>query len=131
MAKAHKLPDIIIDFIRTHHGDSRVEYFYQSYLKNFPEGEDNAALFTYPGPLPYSKETAIVMMADTVEAAARSLKAPTTILIDEMVEKLIAHKIAQQQFINSNITFKEINTIKKVLKKMLHSIYHARVEYPK
>jgi putative nucleotidyltransferase with HDIG domain len=131
MAKEHKLPDIIIDFIRTHHGDSRVEYFYQSYLKNFPEGEANASLFTYPGPLPYSKETAIVMMADTVEAAARSLKAPTTILIDEMVEKLIAHKIAQQQFINSNITFKEINTIKKVLKKMLHSIYHARVEYPK
>lgn len=130
LAKKNKLPDIIIDFIRTHHGSSRVEYFYQSYLKNFPEGENNEFLFTYPGPLPYSKETAIIMMADTVEAAARSLKNPTTQLIDELVEKLIAHKIDQQQFANSNITFKEINTIKKVLKKMLHSIYHARVAYP-
>jgi membrane-associated HD superfamily phosphohydrolase len=90
----------------------------------------NESLFTYPGPLPYSKETAIVMMADTVEAAARSLKQPTATIIDELVEKLIQHKISQQQFINCNITFKEINTIKKVLKKMLHSIYHARVEYP-
>lgn len=131
LAKKNKLPDIIIDFIRTHHGSSRVEYFYQSYLKNFPEGESNERLFTYPGPLPYSKETAVVMMADTVEAAARSLKSPTVELIDELVEKLINYKISQQQFINSNITFREINTIKKVLKKMLHSIYHARVEYPK
>jgi putative nucleotidyltransferase with HDIG domain len=130
LAKKYELPDIIIDFIRTHHGSSRVEYFYQSYLMNFPDNEVNESLFTYPGPLPYSKETAIVMMADTVEAAARSLKQPTATIIDELVEKLIQHKISQQQFINCNITFKEINTIKKVLKKMLHSIYHARVEYP-
>ncbi len=130
LAKQHKLPDIIIDFIRTHHGSSRVEYFYQSFLKNFPNEAIDESLFTYPGPLPYSKETAIVMMADTVEAAARSLKNPTADMLDELVEKLIGFKIEQQQFINCNITFKEINSIKKVMKKMLHSIYHARVEYP-
>jgi putative nucleotidyltransferase with HDIG domain len=131
MAKKNKLPDVIIDFIRTHHGSSRVEYFYRSFLKNFPNEQVDESQFSYPGPLPYSKETAIVMMADTVEAAARSLKNPTKEVLDEMVEKLINYKISQNQFINSNITFKEINVSKKVLKKLLHSMYHARVEYPK
>jgi cyclic-di-AMP phosphodiesterase PgpH len=131
LAKKYKLPDIIIDFIRTHHGSSRVEFFYQSFLKNFPDEAIDEKLFSYPGPLPYSKETAIVMMSDTVEAAARSLKNPTRDMLDELVEKLIAFKISQNQFINSDITFKEINVVKKILKKMLHSIYHARVEYPK
>jgi len=131
LAKKNKLPDIIIDFIRTHHGSSRVEYFYRSFLKNFPDEQVDESQFSYPGPLPYNKETAIVMMADTVEAAARSLKNPTKEMLDEMVEKLINYKISQNQFINSNITFKEINISKKVLKKLLHSMYHARVEYPK
>lgn len=129
LAKMHKLPDIIIDFIRTHHGTSRVEYFYQSYLKNYPEKEIDDAAFSYPGPLPYNKETAIVMMADTVEAAARSIKIPTAENLDELVDVLINYKIDQQQFINCNITFKEISTIKKTLKKMLRSMYHARIDY--
>jgi cyclic-di-AMP phosphodiesterase PgpH len=130
LAKKNKLPDVIIDFIRTHHGSSRVEYFYQSFLKNFPEETIDESQFSYPGPLPYNKETAIVMMADTVEAAARSFKNPTKEMLDEMVDKLIGYKIAQNQFINSDITFKDINAIKKVLKKMLQSMYHARLEYP-
>lgn len=130
LAKKHRLPDIIIDFIRTHHGTSRVEYFYQSFLKNYPPHEIDEKQFCYPGPLPYNKETAIVMMADTVEAAARSIKNPTSLILEELVEKLIDAKINQQQFANCNITFRDINNIKKVLKKNLQSIYHPRMQYP-
>lgn len=131
MAKKHKLPDIIIDFIRTHHGTTRVQYFYQSFIKNFPEKRVNDRMFRYPGPSPYSKETAIVMMADTCEAASRSLKDPTNEDIEELVERLVQNKIEQDQFNNAEITFKEISTVKKVIKKMLVSMYHARIAYPK
>ena len=130
MAKKHRLPEVLVDFIRTHHGTSRVEYFYRNYIKDFPQGDIDDSKFRYPGPLPYSKETAIVMMADTVEAAARSLKEPTQESLNKMVDGLINHKIEQQQFVNSNITFKEITRIKQILKKMLHSVYHVRIEYP-
>ncbi len=130
MAKKAQLPDVLIDFIRTHHGTSRVEYFYQSYLKNYPEHKVEEELFRYPGPLPYSKETALVMIADTVEAASRSLKNPTAADIDQLVEKLTDQKIRQQQFIHCNLTFRDITTIKKIFKKMLNSIHHVRVAYP-
>ena len=130
MAKQEGLPDILIDFIRTHHGTSRVEYFYQNYLKNFPTVEVDESKFTYPGPLPYSRETAILMMADTVEAASRSLKEPTDITINNLVDKLIQQKIDHEQLSNSDITFKDITRIKKIFKKMLHSFFHVRIEYP-
>jgi len=130
MAKKHKLPDILIDFIRTHHGTTVVQYFYQSFLKNYPEKEADIEDFRYPGPLPYSKETAIVMMADSVEAAARSLRNPSSADMDNLVEKVIQHKIKENQLVNSNITFKEITAIKKVFKKILNSIYHVRIAYP-
>lgn len=130
MAKKHKLPEVLIDFIRTHHGTSRVEYFYRSFIKSFPDKDVDERIFTYPGPLPFSKETAIVMMADSVEAAARSLKQPTQESLDTLVEGIIKGKVDNQQFINSDITFKEITLIKKVFKKILHSIYHVRIEYP-
>lgn len=130
MAKKHNLPDIIVDFIRTHHGTTRVEYFYQSYLKNFPEEKIDDELFRYPGPLPYSKETAVLMMADSCEAASRSLKNPTNEDIENLVERLVNNKIEQNQFTNADITFKEISQVKKVLKKMLNSMYHVRIAYP-
>ena len=130
LAKKQGLPDILVDFIRTHHGTSRVEYFYQSYLKNFPVDEVDERKFTYPGPLPYSRETAILMMADTVEAASRSLKEPTNVAIDSLVDKLIDQKIDNNQLGNSDITFKDINRVKKIFKKMLHSFFHVRIEYP-
>ena len=130
MAKKSKLPEVLIDFIRTHHGTSRVEYFYRSYIKRFPEKDVDDTMFRYPGPLPYSKETAIVMMADSVEAAARSIKSPTKEGLSNLVENIINHKIETGQFINSDITFKEINIVKKILRKMLHSIYHVRIQYP-
>lgn len=129
-AKKEQLPDMLIDFIRTHHGTTRVEYFYRSYLKKFPEKDIDENEFRYPGPLPYSKETAILMMADTVEAASRSLKNPTSEDIENLVDRLIQSKVDQDQFINSDITFKDITRVKKVLKKMLNSIYHVRIAYP-
>ncbi|MCF6306915.1 MAG: HDIG domain-containing protein [Flavobacteriaceae bacterium] len=128
IAKKNKLPDRIIDFIRTHHGTSLVYYFYSK--ENDNVGEANKADFSYPGPTPFSKETAILMMADSVEAASKSLKEPTSSKLDTFVEKIIDSQIDQGQFINANITFKEIQKIKKVLKKKLNNMYHLRIEYP-
>jgi putative nucleotidyltransferase with HDIG domain len=128
IARKHKLPDRVIDFIRTHHGTSLVYYFYKKELDT--KGEANMEDFKYPGPTPFSKETAILMMADSVEAASKSLKEPTSSKIDAFVEKIINSQLEQGQFLNANITLKEIQLIKKVLKKKLNNIYHLRVEYP-
>ena len=128
IARKHNLPDRIIDFIRTHHGTNIVYYFYKKQKEL--SGEANQADFQYPGPIPFSKETAILMMADSVEAASKSLKDPTSTKIDEFVERIIDSQMEGGQFLNSDITFKEIQTIKKVLKKKLKNIYHLRVEYP-
>ncbi|TVZ51455.1 HD family phosphohydrolase [Dokdonia sp. Hel_I_53] len=128
LARKYNLPDRVIDFIRTHHGTSTVQYFY---MKAKEEDEDvSIKKFQYPGPLPFSKETAILMMADSVEAASKSLKNPTSTLIDAFVEKIIKKQMNEGQFLNANITFKEIQQIKKVLKKKLNNIYHLRIEYP-
>lgn len=128
IARKHNLPDRVIDFIRTHHGTSLVYYFYRQEREE--QGEANKEDFIYPGPIPFSKETAILMMADSVEAASKSLKEPSSSIIDEFVEKIINNQMAQGQFLNADITFKEIEMIKKVLKKKLNNIYHLRVEYP-
>ncbi len=128
IARKHNLPDRVIDFIRTHHGTSLVYYFYKK--EKDTQGEVDKEDFSYPGPIPFSKETAILMMADSVEAASKSLKEPSSTIIDAFVEKIINNQMAQGQFLNANITFKEIETIKKVLKKKLNNIYHLRVEYP-
>jgi len=130
MAKKHKLPDILIDFIRTHHGTSTVMYFYRQYIKDFPEDEMALDKFTYPGPKPFSKETAVLMMADTVEAASRSIENPDHDKLDNLVEKLIDSQIAAGQFENAPITLREIRTVKKIFKKMLMNIYHVRIKYP-
>ncbi len=128
IAKKNRLPDRVIDFIRTHHGTSMVYYFYK---KEQEENEDvNINDFTYNGPKPFSKETAILMMCDSVEAASKSLKEPTSIKIDAFVENIISKQMEQGQFLNADITFKEIQSIKKVLKRKLANIYHLRIEYP-
>lgn len=128
VAGKNNLPDRVIDFIRSHHGSTLVYYFFkkQQELEDDVQEED----FRYPGPLPFSKETAILMMSDSVEAASKSLKNPTFLMIDEFVDKIIAGQMAADQFINADITFKEIEMIKKVLKQKLTNIYHLRVEYP-
>ena len=128
MAKKNNIPDRVIDFIRTHHGTSLVYYFYKQ-ASDLDENIDKAD-FQYPGPIPFSKETAILMMADSVEAASKSLKNPTFTIISSFVEKIISKQIEEGQFLNANITFKEIEQIKKVLKRKLTNIYHLRIEYP-
>jgi cyclic-di-AMP phosphodiesterase PgpH len=128
--RKNKLPDIVIDFIRTHHGTTMVQYFYQSFLKNYPEKMAQEDKFRYPGPLPFSKETAVLMMADSVEAASRSLPNPDAAAINNLVDNIIKNQIVQEQFVNSDITFRDITRIKKIFKKMLMSVYHVRVEYP-
>ncbi len=128
IAKKYNLPDRVIDFIRTHHGTSLVYYFYNQ-EKNLETGADIED-FKYPGPKPFSKETAILMMCDSVEAASKSLKEPTSTKIDDFVENIISKQIESDQFLNANITFKEIQSIKKVLKHKLANIYHLRIEYP-
>ena len=128
LARKNKLPDRVVDFIRSHHGTTLVYYFYKKQQEL--EGEADKADFQYSGPLPFSKETAILMMADSVEAASKSLKDPTFLIIDEFVEKIIAGQMKSSQFVNADITFKEIETIKKIFKFKLTNIYHLRVEYP-
>ena len=125
-----KLPEIIIDFIRTHHGTTTVLYFYRSYLKEYPGAEMDIKKFTYPGPCPFSKETAILMMADSIEAASRSLKKIDLDTINSLVESIISRQFADLQFENVDLTFRDVEEIKKVFKQKLVNIYHPRIEYP-
>jgi putative nucleotidyltransferase with HDIG domain len=129
MAEKANIPDIVIDFIRTHHGNTRVDYFYQSYLKNFPEKIINENTFRYPGPIPFSKEAGVLMLADSVEAASRSLKEPDEKSISALVDRIVKYKLDQNQLKDSNITLKDLETIKAIFKRMLMSIYHVRIDY--
>ena len=129
LARNANLPDIVIDFIRTHHGDTRVDYFYQSFLKNFPEKFIDENTFRYPGPVPFTKETGVLMLADSVEAASRALKEPDEKSINDLVDRIVKYKLDQNQLSNSNITLKELETIKTIFKRMLMSIYHVRIDY--
>jgi hypothetical protein len=130
LAKKYNLPDRIIDFIRTHHGTSVTYYFYKKEQELNPDTEVDIKKFKYQGPIPFSKETAILMMCDAAEAASKSLKNPTAQSINDLIDKIIKKQMADGQFLNSNITFREIEVIKKVIKKKLMNIYHLRVEYP-
>ncbi len=128
LAKKNQLPDRVIDFIRTHHGTSIIRFFYDKEMKNNTKAI--VSDFRYLGPKPFSKETAIVMMADSVEAASKSIKDPNVKLINDFVEKIIDKQIEDNQFIDSDITLKEIQIAKKIFKEKLNNIYHLRVEYP-
>ena len=130
IAKKYNVPDRIIDFIRTHHGTSTTYYFYKQAQEQNPDEKIDIKKFQYSGPIPFSKETAILMMCDASEAASKSIKNPTAQSIGNLIDKIIDKQIADGQFLNSNITFKEIEIIKKVIKKKLMNIYHLRVEYP-
>jgi len=130
IAKKNKLPEAITEFIAMHHGTSKVQYFFRLFRDKYPEMKEEFQRFVYPGPKPNSKETAVLMMADSVEAASRTLKKITHESIDDIVENIINYQIQEDQFSESNITFKDIPTIKQVFKKKLLNIYHARIEYP-
>ncbi|MBC8321449.1 MAG: HDIG domain-containing protein [Bacteroidetes bacterium] len=130
MARKAGLPEQIIDFIRTHHGTRRVEYFYRLERKLNPGMEVDQSEFTYHGPAPFSKETAVVMFADSVEAASRSIPEPDEQKINDLVDNIFLSLMENNQFLNADITMKEINIAKKVLKKKLLNIHHVRIAYP-
>ena len=129
IANKHNLPERVIDFIKTHHGTSLVYYFYKKQEDLNPD-EINLEDFSYKGPKPFSKETAILMMADAVEAASKSLKSPNIDQLQEFVDKIIDGKMEEEQFNSSDITFAEIETVKMVLFKKLINVYQLRIEYP-
>lgn len=129
-ARKWNIPDQITDFIRTHHGTRKTEYFFQLQKRDFPGEEIDESVFTYRGPIPFNKETCVLMMADSVEAAARSVTKPTEEKISALVEKIINGQAAAGQFDNAAITLKDITKAKKILKNQLMHIYHIRIEYP-
>jgi len=130
IAHKHKLPEQIIDFIRTHHGTTTVQFFYRTLKKQNPESDIDISKFTYPGPIPFSREMALVMLADSVEAASRSLKDINHDSINDLVDNIIYYQMINEQYYNSNITLKDIGFVKEIFKRKLMNIYHVRVEYP-
>jgi putative nucleotidyltransferase with HDIG domain len=129
LAKQHKLPEVIIDFVREHHGDDLVRYFYHR-AKESGQHEVNESEFRYSGPKPRSKETAIVMLADAVEAAVRSLKQPSPGHIEGLVRKIIKERLNDNQLDQSNLTLKDLDSIAEAFVMVLTGIYHRRIEYP-
>ncbi len=130
MAKKNHLPEQIIGFITTHHGRTKTKFFYNSFINANPGVAPDEEKFTYPGPLPYSKETAILMMADAVEARSRSLGEYTEEIITDMVESMVDSQIADGQFKDAPISFKDVEMVKQVLADKIKNIYHSRIKYP-
>jgi putative nucleotidyltransferase with HDIG domain len=129
MAKAAKLPDVLIDFIAQHHGTALVGYFYHQACARSAEPvfeED----FRYPGPKPQTRETAVLMLCDGLEAAARTLSAPTPEKLAELVNKMVKHNLDDGQLDESGLSLRDIKIVKDTLSKALQNIYHARIEYP-
>ena len=130
MARSNSLPKEIIRMIKTHHGTTRVEFFYRNQLSDYPDQEFDHTLFQYPGPKPVTKEETILLMADSIEAASKSLKNVTRQDINDLVEKIVDKKIEYGQLSESKLTFEELVICKGVFKDVLSSINHVRVEYP-
>lgn len=130
LARRYHLPAAVQDFIRTHHGTTHTGYFYAKEMERHPDGDFDAALFRYPGPRPYSRETAVVMIVDTVEAACRSLKQHTKENTDALIDRLVDGKIREGQLDNCALSLGDIALIRRFLKEKMMSIYHVRVEYP-
>jgi putative nucleotidyltransferase with HDIG domain len=130
LAHKHHLPNAIIDFIKTHHGKSLVYFFYMKYMNEHPDDKDAIEKFTYPGPNPSTKEMVVVMMADSCEAASRSLSHPNETRLNDLVDKIIDRQYSEGLYNDSNITLKEINAAKNIIKNKLKNIYHSRIEYP-
>ena len=130
LAEKHNLPKVIKDFISTHHGRGLTKYFYISYKNEHPDEEVDAEKFRYPGPNPFTKEQAILMMADSVEAASRSLPEYTEESIGTLVDKIIDAQVAEGFFKECPITFKDIALVKALFKEKLTTMYHTRISYP-
>ena len=130
LAEKHQLPKVIKDFIRTHHGKGVAKYFYISYKNEHPDEDIDIEKFSYPGPNPFTKEQAILMMADAVEAASRSLSEYTEESIGTLIEKIIDGQVSEGYFKECPITFKDIATVKALFKEKLKTVYHTRITYP-
>ncbi len=130
LADKHNLPKVITDFIRTHHGKGVAKYFYISYKNDHPDEEIDIEKFSYPGPNPFTKEQAILMMADAVEAASRSLPEYTEESISTLIDKIIDSQVAEGYFKFCPITFKDIALVKALFKEKLKTVYHTRITYP-
>lgn len=130
LAKQAGLPRVIIDFILTHHGTTRAQYFYLNYIKDRPEREAEEADFRYPGPPPSSKEQTILMIADSTEAACKSLKNPTEQELYGLIDSVIRGKLTSGQLENSRLTFQELEACRSVFKSILKSVHHGRIAYP-
>jgi len=130
IARKYKLPVQIIDFIRTHHGTTKAYFFYKKYLDTNQKARGLEKEFAYQGPKPFSKEMAIVMMADAVEASSRTLDKYAEDSISELVERIFIIQEQNDQFSDAPLTFKDISDIKTIFKKRLSNIYHARIAYP-
>ena len=130
LAEKHNLPKVIKDFIRTHHGKGMAKYFYISYKNEHPDEEVDVQKFSYPGPNPFTKEQAILMMADAVEAASRSLPEYTEESISALIEKIVDGQVAEGYFKECPITFKDIALVKALFKEKLKTVYHTRITYP-
>lgn len=130
LAQAHKLPSVITDFIRTHHGTTCVSFFYDKYLKEGGDPELKKE-FLYPGPTPTTKEQVILMLSDSIEAASRTLRDYSQESISALVDRIFAYKIEDGQLEQADITLKEIDTIKIVMQTYLGQMYHERIKYPK
>jgi len=129
LAQKHKIPEQIIDFIRTHHGTTKTSYFFiESHNKN--QLKTDESLFTYSGPLPETRETAVVMLADSIEAASRSLDKKDNESLKKLIETIFKEKIAAKQLDNAPLTFKDITLLKEIFLEKLHNIYHVRIHYP-
>jgi cyclic-di-AMP phosphodiesterase PgpH len=131
LAKKHGLPEVLISFITTHHGTTQANYFYKMYQNENPEKEIDKSIFTYPGPLPQDKETAVLMLIDGIEAASRSLNEKTVEKIRELIDNMVEQKIRSNQLMNADLTFRDISILKNTLLEKLVNIYHVRIEYPK
>lgn len=130
LAKKYRLPNVLIDFIKTHHGTTRVEYFYRNYIKDNPDKEFDETLFNYPGPRPRTREESILMLADSIEAACKSLKNPTEPELEEFIDKIVDGKITKGQLEESMLRFKELEECREVFKQVMKSVHHVRIEYP-
>jgi hypothetical protein len=131
LARTYKLPPRIIDFITTHHGTDMVRYFYNNEVNQHGADNVDVSKYTYPGPSPFSKETAVVMLADSIEAASRTIKDYSQDVIGALVEDIVDDKIEHGQMNHADLTFRDIETIKTIFKQKLQNIYHTRIEYPK
>ncbi len=130
LGRKYRLPEVIIDFIRTHHGTTKVEYFYRKFKASENYFDVNESDFTYPGPKPFSREQSIVMLADTIEAACRSLKNPTESDLFDLINRLVEYKIKMGQFQESRLSFDELNLCKEAFKDYIKTFYHQRISYP-